>query len=137
MPMNNTNNESFDVLKRLTELRKLRGMTVYKLAKLAGIPQSTIATWYQKNLYPPINKLERLCAVLDVSLSDFFKTKEDESLIERDNHDLLIKWYLLTDEQRSVVNDLLDLLCEKNQSSESDIISLLEKSESESFAPTN
>ena len=50
----------FNVLERLQELREARGLSVYRLAKLSGIPQSTIATWYQKNLYPPIDKLEML-----------------------------------------------------------------------------
>ena len=45
----------FDVLARIQELRESREWSVYKLAKLSGIPQSTIATWYQKNLYPPID----------------------------------------------------------------------------------
>ena len=40
----------FDVLARIQELRESREWSVYKLAKLSGIPQSTIATWYQKNL---------------------------------------------------------------------------------------
>ena len=62
----------FDVLGRLTDLRERKGWSVYKLAKLSGIPQSTIATWYQRNLYPPIDKLETLCQTLGVSLSVFF-----------------------------------------------------------------
>ena len=48
----------FNVLERLQELREARGLSVYKLAKLSDIPQSTIATWYQKNLLPPVDKLE-------------------------------------------------------------------------------
>ena len=47
----------FNVLERLQELREARGLSVYKLAKLSDIPQSTIATWYQKNLLPPVDKL--------------------------------------------------------------------------------
>lgn len=43
----------FDVLARIQELRESREWSVYKLAKLSGIPQSTIATWYQKNLLSP------------------------------------------------------------------------------------
>ena len=51
----------FDVLQRITDLRLARGLSVYRLAKLSGIPQSTIATWYQKKLSPPIDKIERVC----------------------------------------------------------------------------
>ena len=62
----------FDVLARIQELRESREWSVYKLAKLSGIPQSTIATWYQKNLYPPIDKIEILCNTFQISLHDFF-----------------------------------------------------------------
>ena len=48
----------FDVLEKITSLREERGWTTYKLSKLSGIPQSTISTWYRKNLMPPIDKLE-------------------------------------------------------------------------------
>ena len=58
----------FDVLARIQELRESREWSVYKLAKLSGIPQSTIATWYQKNLYPPIDKIEILCNTFQISL---------------------------------------------------------------------
>ena len=61
----------FNVLERMEELRKARGLSVYKLAKLSGIPQSTIATWYQKNLYPPIDKLEILCNTFELSTVEF------------------------------------------------------------------
>ena len=64
----------FNVLDRLKEIREQRNMTVYRLAKLSGIPQSSIATRYSKQLYPPIDKLEILCNVLEISLADFFNT---------------------------------------------------------------
>ena len=108
--MEKTSEDKFDVLARLTELLQMRGMTVYKLAKLSGIPQSTIATWYQKNLYPPIDKLERICGILNISLSDFFQTYDDETVYEKETAELIAKWLQLTSEQRTVVNDLLNLL---------------------------
>ncbi|WP_334291954.1 helix-turn-helix transcriptional regulator [Blautia obeum] len=49
----------FDVLGKITSLREERGWTTYRLSKLSGIPQSTISTWYRKNLMPPIDKLLR------------------------------------------------------------------------------
>lgn len=83
----------FDTLGRITELRKARNWSVYRLAILSGIPQSTIATWYQKNLYPPIDKIEILCETFEISLSEFFcegtpktLTTEQENLLEKWNH---------------------------------------------------
>ena len=65
----------FDVLSRIKELREARGWSVYHLAKRSGIPQSTIATWYQNNLYPPIDKIEILCQTFGISLTSSLRVK--------------------------------------------------------------
>lgn len=97
----------FDVLARITELRQARGWSVYHLAKLSGIPQSTIATWYQKNLYPPVDKLETLCQVFGISLAEFFS---DGSLLEAtpENMDLFRHWTLLSPKQKAILLSLMD-----------------------------
>lgn len=97
----------FDVLARIKELREARKWSVYKLAKLSGIPQSTIATWYQKNLYPPIDKLEILCDVFGISLSEFFSMGSEKSLT---NEQLLLldKWNLLNSKERTALISIID-----------------------------
>lgn len=99
----------FDVLGRLTDLRERKGWSVYKLAKLSGIPQSTIATWYQRNLYPPIDKLETLCQTLGVSLSVFFYENTTDSEISND--EIIEKWSLLKESEKKslicVINEFL------------------------------
>lgn len=97
----------FDVLARIKELREARGWSVYKLAKLSDIPQSTIATWYQKNLYPPIDKLERLCDVFGISLSEFFSTGPEKSLTG-DQLAFLDKWNLLSPKERAAILSTMD-----------------------------
>lgn len=100
----------FNVLGRLTEIRQLRNMSVYKLAKLSGIPQSSIATWYQKELYPPIDKLEKLCDVLGLSLADFFNTSPVPNQIN-DYEGLLIQRYrLLSTAEQAIINSLIDAI---------------------------
>ncbi len=64
----------FDTLGRIKELREARGWSVYRLAKESGISQSTISTWYQKNLCPPVDKIEKICNALDISLCQFFSS---------------------------------------------------------------
>lgn len=97
----------FDVLARIKELRKARKWSVYKLAKLSGIPQSTIATWYQKNLYPPIDKLELLCDVFGISLSEFFSTGPEKSLTSEQLY-LLENWNLLNCKEREAVLSVIN-----------------------------
>lgn len=97
----------FDVLSRIKELREARGWSVYHLAKLSGIPQSTIATWYQKNLYPPVDKIEILCQTFGISLTEFFS---DGTLFEAspEIRDLLHQWALLSSKQKAILLSLID-----------------------------
>lgn len=101
----------FDVLKRINELREERGWSVYKLAKLTNIPQSTIATWYQKNLYPPVDKLEILCEVFGISLSEFFYTGSNYPL-SAEQLAILQKWALLSDKEKNAVIHVIDTFLE-------------------------
>ena len=87
----------FDVLARIQELRESREWSVYKLAKLSGIPQSTIATWYQKNLYPPIDKIEILCNTFQISLHDFFSYED-------------FKWDQLSEKEKDAIYSIINLL---------------------------
>lgn len=103
-------NNSFDVLARLSELRTAKGLSVYKLSKLSEIPQSTIATWYQKQIYPPIDKLECICTVLGISLADFFNTEEERYIADKCDISLLKKWHLLTSDEKTVILSMIDLV---------------------------
>ncbi|WP_054739833.1 MULTISPECIES: helix-turn-helix domain-containing protein [Clostridia] len=103
----------FDVLGRITELRTERKWTVYKLSKLSGIPQSTIATWYQKNLQPPVDKLELLCETFEISLSDFFSIGDKKQLTGQQLL-ILTKWGILTPSKRQAVLEILDLLIQED-----------------------
>lgn len=92
----------FDVLTRIKILREQRGWSVYKMAKLSGIPQSTIATWYQKNLCPPLDKIEILCNTFGITLTDFFSTGDIlHNMTDAD--ELLSKWILLTPSQKKAI----------------------------------
>lgn len=102
----------FNVLSRIDEFREARGWSVYKLAKLSGIPQSTIATWYQKNLMPPVDKLEIICDTFDISLSEFFR---NENTVGHTNQqsEMLEKWRLLPENQKQIFLQLLDSMIQK------------------------
>lgn len=100
----------FNVLEKITVLRQERGWTTYRLAKLSGIPQSTISTWYRKNLMPPIDKLEILCQTFGISLADFFNDTEIILSITEEEKNMLSQWSLLTPNQRKAVLNIMELL---------------------------
>lgn len=104
----------FDALNRIKELREARGRSVYHMAKLSGIPQSTIATWYQKNLCPPIDKIETLCDTFGISLPEFFSAGDSDSLPEEIS-ELTRLWMLLDSDKKHLVLALLNALSLKNK----------------------
>ena len=98
------------VFENITSLREERGWTTYKLSKLSGIPQSTISTWYRKNLMPPIDKLEIICQAFGISLAEFFNNTDVSISMTDDEKNMLKQWTLLTPSQRTAVLNIINLL---------------------------
>lgn len=65
-----------DILKRIVDLRTERNWTEYQLAERSGLTQSTISSWYRKNMLPTIPSLSKICDAFGITLSQFFL--EDE-----------------------------------------------------------
>ena len=79
-----------NVLARITQLRQERGWTEYELAKRSGLPQSTISTWYSKNMLPTIASLECICRGFGITLSQFFlEDGEGATILTRQQFRLL------------------------------------------------
>ena len=64
------------VLERITYYRLQKGWTEYQMAEVSGLTQSTISSWYRKNILPTIPSLEKLCAAFGITLSQFFSFDE-------------------------------------------------------------
>ena len=61
---------------RIKTLREQRGITVNKLANLAGISQSYLRDVELGNKNPTVETLSYFCDALGVTLRDFFDTEE-------------------------------------------------------------
>ena len=69
------------VKNRLLTLLELRQMPIHKLAMESGVPPSTIKNiLYGKSKNPGIVTLKMLCDGLDISIIEFFDTKEFQEL---------------------------------------------------------
>ena len=66
----------FDALKRIDMLRTERGWSFYKLAKEASIPQSSLTTWFSRDITPPLEAIEKICDALEISMAEFFNYTE-------------------------------------------------------------
>ena len=99
-----------DVLKRLKTIMQSKNISEYKLAKLSGVPQSTINSMFRKYNNPTIYTLECLCKGLDISLSEFFY--EHTQPLHNEKHDdfqlLTQEWSKLNSKQRKALLIFLD-----------------------------
>lgn len=57
-----------DILKRIETLRESREIAMNKLAKSAGIPQSTYAAWVKNDRLPDMDSLQKIADFFDVSV---------------------------------------------------------------------
>ena len=79
-----------DILDKITQLRLERGWSENQLAEKSGLTQSTISSWYRKNLVPTIPSLTYICNAFGISLSQFF-LEEDGNTVQ------------ITDQQRRLL----------------------------------
>lgn len=61
-----------DVLDKIIQYRQERNWTEYQLAEKSGLTQSTISSWYRKNMLPSITSLSKICDAFGITLSQFF-----------------------------------------------------------------
>ena len=90
--------------KRITYLREQKGITVNKLANLAGISQSFLREIELGNKRPTIETVSYICDALEISLKDFF---DDDLFKQFPENELLNEIYKLTPEQRKLFLQLL------------------------------
>lgn len=98
---------SFDVLTKIQQERIKRGWTEYMLAKNSELSQSTISSWYRKDLEPSLASLERICNGLGITLSQFFSSADYSYDLTKEQIELLETWGRLSPEQRSALLQLI------------------------------
>lgn len=98
----------FDILKAITEQRSARNWTEYQLAKKSGLPQTTISSWYRKNLTPSIGSIEKICKAFNMTLSQFFAESDESVELTGEQRRLLEKWNTLSPEQRQALLNLIE-----------------------------
>ncbi|MBE5937173.1 MAG: helix-turn-helix transcriptional regulator [Lachnospiraceae bacterium] len=93
-----------EILQRISNLCEKKNWSLYRLAKESNIPYSSLNTMFIRNTQPTIPTLEKICAGLNLTLSEFFNN---------DNIDNPY-FYVLTDDEKKIINSLR-LLPEQKQ----------------------
>ena len=81
-----------DILDKILKLRSERGWTEYQLAEKSGLTQSTISSWYRKNILPSIPSLKRICDACGITLSQFFMEETDYQIAVNEQQVRLIQY---------------------------------------------
>ena len=102
-----------DVIKKLNKLRLERNLSVYRLAELSGINQSTLANTFSRGTVPSIKHLELLCDTLGVTLAQFFTEDEIPVKLSPQESKLIYNYRRLPENIKSsiatIVNDIPNL----------------------------
>ena len=105
--------KAMDVIKKLTELRLERNISVYRLSELTGINQSTLANTFSRGTIPSIKHLEIMCDALGVTLSQFFAQDEEMFYLSKKEIELINNYRKLPKELcrnlSDLINDISDL----------------------------
>ena len=99
-----------DILSAIVSYRKERGWTEYQLAERSGLPQSTISSWYRKNIVPSVQSLEKVCAAFGITLSQLFSEGDDLVSLTTSQKQLLEHWSRLSEEQQTVLFALIEVM---------------------------
>lgn len=102
--------DMIDVLERITSYRQKKGWTEYQLAEQSGLTQSTISSWYRKNMLPSISSLEKVCIAFGITLSQFFAVDEDNFSLTDIQKELLYEAGRLTEQQQKSLIDFFRTL---------------------------
>ena len=100
-----------DILKRINQLRIERGWSEYELSVKSEIPQSTISSWYRKNMVPTFPSIRKISNAFDITMAQFFVDDNDDVMsITPQQRRLLIYSAKFEPEQLEAIINMLEKL---------------------------
>ena len=97
-----------NVIERIKQLKNERGWTDYRLAYEAMIPQSTLASIYERNTPPKLDIMESQCHAFGITLAQFFQENEKTELVSDEEQQLLEYYRMLPSKKKRALLDLLE-----------------------------
>ena len=97
---------------RLETLMAERSLTMYRLAKEANIPWSTLCNIFKRGTDPSVNTLDSICSGMGITLYEFFNAN-DPIETDQTQHRMVWQWSRLNRKDRGLVADLVDCLSQK------------------------
>ena len=97
---------------RLRKLMKEREWTEYRLSKVCGLSESTLANIFRRNTVHSITTLETICDAFGITLSQFFAEGEMVELTP-ELKVLFENWVSLTPDQKEAALHMIQALNNK------------------------
>jgi len=88
------------MISRILELKEERSWSEYRLAKEAGISQSTISNLINRGNSPSISTLEKICDGFGITLAQFFDTEDSVTTFTDEQRQFIKNWSRLTPSQK-------------------------------------
>lgn len=95
---------------KFKNLRKAKGITVYRLSKLSDVSENYIRTIEKGNSQPSVAIMEKLLSFLGTTLSEFFNEEENVLFPTSFERELLETIRLLNSEKAETILHLCKLL---------------------------
>lgn len=99
-----------NILETIADLREARGWTEYQLAEISELPQSTISSWYRKQIIPTVSSLSKICSAFGITLSQLFAENGETFDLSNEQQQLLSCWSHLSPEQQVSLLAFLETL---------------------------
>ncbi len=104
-----------DVIGKLNKLRLERNISVYRLAELSGINQSTLANTFSRGTVPSIYSLEQICNALGITLAQFFTEDNVTAVLNEEDAKFYDNYLKLPIEVKEKIRELTKAIIENNQ----------------------
>lgn len=99
-----------DIVAKIDYLRKQNGWSIYKLAEMSNLTQSTLANMFSRHSIPSITTLSQICSAFNITLAEFFS----ESDFPCDDEKLLVgKFRKLSQKDRKKIIKIIDVIIEE------------------------
>lgn len=97
-----------DVVNKIRKLQWERNWTDYKLAKEAGLSQSSLATIFVRKTPPKIETLQCICEAFGITLAQFFLEDEKIEMLSDNERQMLSLFRKISTKKQQAFIDLLE-----------------------------
>ncbi len=104
------------VFERIEELAKKKHLSLYRLAKNAEMPYSSLNNIMHRRTCPTIGTIEKLCKGLNITLSEFFDFQSyplSDTSLSPEEDELLNKYRNLKNRKKELFQAYLDGLIDR------------------------